>query len=188
MPRHAYRANVPLTRAGGLNRIRTKSVSLNRPNGSGGIKSPEIYMWAGSKSLFISADLRNIGLEDLRIRVQGARLIFDGTLRPDRPTGEGRIRRAKQSSTMFTYALDLPYEVNDEEVSMQNENGLISITLKRKESVRQNGRAAQSSIKASINRFFGEDGDSSRGAMKDEITMLETFERYLAFQSVKSSA
>ncbi|OPY91546.1 MAG: Hsp20/alpha crystallin family protein [Syntrophaceae bacterium PtaU1.Bin231] len=188
MPRHAYRANVPLTRAGGLNRIRTKSVPLNRPNGSGGIEAPEIYMWAGSgSSLFISADLRDFGLEDPRIRVQGTRLIFEGTLRPESPTGNGGIQRAKKSSTTFIHALDLPYEVNDDEAEVQNQNGLISIVLQRKESGQQDDRAPQSSLKASMQRFFGVSGESSR-SLKDEITMLETFERYLAFQSVKGSA
>lgn len=188
MSRHAHRANAPLPQAEGFNRVRTKSVPLGKPNGSRGTEPPKIYMWVGSGSLFVSADLRDFGLEDLRIRVQGARLIFDGTLRPGLPTGEGGIRRWKQSSTTFTHALDLPYEVNGDEAEVQNENGLISIALKRRESGRRNDRAAQSSLTASIKRFFGEDGDSSRGAMKDEIAMLETFERYLAFQSVKGSA
>ncbi len=188
MSRYAHRANAPLPRAEGFNRIRTKSVHLSKPNGSRGTETPKIYMWVGSGSLFVSADLRNIGLEDLRIRVQGARLIFDGTLRPDRPTGEGGIRRAKQFSTTFTHALDLPYAVDGDEAEVQNENGLISIALKKRESGRRNDRAARSSLTASIRRFFGGDGDSSRGAMTDEIAMLETFERYLAFQSVKGSA
>ena len=188
MSRHAYRADVPLPRAEGFNRIRTKSVPLTKPNGSRGTEPPKIYMWVGSGSLFVSADLRDIGLEALRIRAQGMSLIFDGTLRPELPTAEGGTHQAKKAPAAFSHVLELPYAVNGDDIDVQNENGLVSIVLKRKDSGRQNDRAAQSSLTASMERFFGGDGDPSRGAMKDEIAMLETFERYLAFQSVKGLA
>jgi HSP20 family molecular chaperone IbpA len=187
MSRYAHQANVPVPRTDGASRIRTKSVRLNKPNGSKGTENPEIYMWAGSESLFISADLRDFGLKDLQIRVQGARLIFLGTLRPDLPSAKGGIHRVKQASTTFAHAMDLPYEVDGDHVEVQNENGLISIGLKRKESRQQNDRAAQSSFKASMKRFFGENGDAPHN-LGDEITMLETLERYLDYHLGKGFA
>jgi hypothetical protein len=144
-------------------------------------------MWAGTESLFVSADLRRFGLDDIQIRVQGMRLIFHGTLPPDLPAEKGEFRGERKSSRTFRHALDLPYEVHVDEAEMQNENGLISIVLKRKASPPRD-RVAQSSFLASLERFFGENGNSSRPGLKDEITMLETLERYLAFQSVKGSA
>ncbi len=187
MSRYAYRMNIPVPRTEGANRIRTKSVRLNKPNGSRGTENPEIYLWVGSGSLFVSADLRDFGLKDLQIRVQGARLIFHGTLRPGVPPGQGGIHRAKQSSTAFTHALDLPYEVNVDEAEVQNENGLISIVLKKKESATQSDRLAQSSFKASMKRFFGENGAAPHD-LGDEITMLETLERYLDYHLGKGFA
>jgi len=187
MSRYAYRTNVPVPRTEGANRIRTKSVRLNKPNGSNGTENPEIYLWVGSGSLFVSADLRDFGLEDLKIRVQGARLIFHATLRPGVSPGQGGIHRAKPSSTVFTHALDLPYEVEGDHVEVQNENGLISIVLKRKESATLNGRLAQSSFKASMKRFFGENGEAPHN-LGDEITMLETLERYLDYHLGKGFA
>ena len=38
----------------GASRIRTKSVRLAKPNGSKEAETPEIFLWAGPKSLFIS--------------------------------------------------------------------------------------------------------------------------------------
>jgi HSP20 family molecular chaperone IbpA len=187
MFRYAYRTNIPVPRTEGASRIRTKSVRLNKPNGSKGTENPEIYLWVGSGSLFVSADLRDFGLEDLQIRVQGARLIFLGTLRPDLPSAKGVIHRAKQSSLTFAHALDLPYEVDGDHVEVQNDDGLVSIVLKRKESGQQNDRAAQSSFKASMKRFFGENGDAPHN-LGDEITMLETLERYLEYHSGKGFA
>lgn len=187
MSRYARQTNIPVPRTEGASRIRTQSVRLNKPNGSRGTENPEIYLWVGSGSLFVSADLRDFGLEDLQIRVQGARLIFLGTLRPDLPSAKGGIRRAKQFSTTFAHALDLPYEVDGDHVEVQNENGLISIVLKRKESGQQNDCAAQSSFKASMKRFFGENGDAPHN-LGDEITMLETLERYLDYHLGKGFA
>ncbi|HRT63117.1 MAG TPA: Hsp20/alpha crystallin family protein [Syntrophales bacterium] len=187
MSRHAYRADVPLPRAEGLSRIRTRSVSLSRPNGPGGTEAPEITLWAGSDSLFVSADLRGFGLEDLQIRVEGTRLTFHGNLRSDLPSGKREHHRVRRPAKTFSHALDLPFAVDDDEVEVQNQNGLISIVLKRKASGRQNDRAAQSSFKASMQRFFGVSGEASR-SLKDEITMLETFDRYLDYHLGKGFA
>ena len=188
MSRYARQAKASLPRGeGAASRIRTRSVYLDRPDGSRGTEAPEIYMWAGTESLFVSADLRRFGLDDIQIRVQGMRLIFHGTLPPDLPAEKGEFRGERKSSRTFRHALDLPYEVHVDEAEMQNENGLISIVLKRKASPPRD-RVAQSSFLASLERFFGENGNSSRPGLKDEITMLETLERYLAFQSVKGSA
>ena len=125
--------------------------------------------------------------EDLQIRVSGTRLIFHGTLRSGLTPEKGGNHLTKEASSTFSHALDLPYEVKGDEAEVQNENGLISIVLKRKESGQQNDRAAQSSFKASMQRFFGENGDASHN-LKDEITMLETLERYLDYHLGKGFA
>jgi hypothetical protein len=126
----------------------------------------------------VSADLRDFGLKDLQIRVQGARLIFHGTLRPGVPPGKGESTGRSNPRRRFTHALDLPYEVNVDEAEVQNENGLISIVLKKKESATQSDRLAQSSFKASMKRF-----SEKRAAPHDLETNhhVETLERYLDY-------
>lgn len=171
----------------GASHIRTKSVRLTKPNGSRGAETPEIFLWAGPGSLFISADLRDIALDDLQIRVRGTCLIFHGTLRSDLPPEKGEIHQAKKASGTFSHALDLPYEVDVDQAEVLNENGLISIVLKRKESRQYDDRFAQSSFKTSMQRFFGGNGDSSNH-LKDEISILETLERYLEYHLGKGFA
>ena len=187
MPRHACPTEAPIYPIEGASRIRTKSVRLTKPNGSRGAETPEIFLWAGPGSLFISADLRDIALDDLQIRVSGTRLIFHGTLRSDLPPEKGGIHQAKKASGTFSHALDLPYEVNVEEAEVQNEDGLISIILKRKESMQYGDRVAQSSFKTSMQRFFGGNGDSPNN-LKDEISILETLDRYLEYHLGKGFA
>jgi HSP20 family molecular chaperone IbpA len=172
----------------GTSRIRTKSMRLAQHNGSRGAETPEIFLWAEPGSLFISADLRGIDLDDLQIRVIGTRLIFRGTLRSDLPSGEGAIRQVKDASGTFTHVLELPYRVDTDQAEVQNENGLISIILKKEESRQYSDRSGQSPFTNSMQRFFGENGDSSNNKLKDEITILETLERYLEYHLGKGFA
>lgn len=181
----SMKAFVDLTE--GSRRIRTKSVRIARPDKSGGAETPEIFLWAGSKSLFISADLRGINLADLQICVTGSSLIFRGSLHSDLPSGKGNIHQAKRASGTFSHALELPYRVEVDHAEVQNENGLVSILLKREESRQSHSRDAQSSFMNAMLRFFCESGDDSNH-LKDEITILETLERYLEYQFGKGFA
>jgi HSP20 family molecular chaperone IbpA len=171
----------------GASRVHTKSVRIVQPNGSRGAETPEIFLLAGAKSLFISADLRGIDLDDLQIRVKGTRLILRGTLRSDLPSEKGGIHRAKSAAGIFNHAIELPYPVDVDQAEVQNENGLISIILKKEESTADNDRDGQSSFTNSMRRFFGENGDTSNN-LKDEITILETLERYLEYHLGKGFA
>lgn len=188
MSRQAHSIKASTHPKEGISRIRTKSMRLAQPNGSKGAETPEILLWAEPGSLFISADLRGIDLDDLQIRVKGTRLVFRGTLRSELPSGEGRIRRAKDASGTFTHVLELPYPVDTDQAEVQNENGLISIVLKKEESRQYSDRGGQSSFTNSMQRFFGENGDSSKNKLKDEITILETLERYLEYHLGKGFA
>lgn len=151
-------------------RIRTKSVYLSQSNGTKGTEIPEFILWVGPDGLFISADLRGIVSDELQVRISGTRLILYGYLQSDVPPETGGIRQANVVPVTFSQTLDLPCEVDAEPVEVQNENGLISISLKRKKSQRYDDHAEQ--------RFFADNGSKSNG-LKDAIAMLETLDRYL---------
>jgi HSP20 family protein len=187
MSRQAHSMKASIHPIEGASRIRAKSVRIVQPSGSGGSEIPEIFLLAGSKSLFISADLRGIDSDDLQIRVKENRLTFRGTLRSNVPSGNGEIHRAKSSSGVFNHVIELPYPVDVDQAEVQNENGLISIILKKEESAQCNDRDGQSSFTNSMQRFFGEKGDTSN-TLKDEITILETLERYLEYHLGKGFA
>jgi len=188
MSRQAHPVKASIHPMEGASRIRTKSIRIAQPNESRGAETPEILLLAGVKSLFISADLRGIDLDDLQIRVRETRLIFHGTLRSGLPSGKGGIHQAKNASGTYTHVLELPYRVDADQVEVQNENGLISIILKKEESRPSSDRTGQSSFTNSMQRFFGENGDSSDNNLKDEITILETLERYLEYHLGKGYA
>ena len=142
----------------GARRIRTKSVRLAKSNGSKK-ETPEIYLWAVPKSLFISADLRDINVDDLQIHVNGTRLIFRGYLHSDLPAKKEAVHQAKNAPVTFNHVLELPYEVDADKTEVQNEKGLISIILRRKESRHYSDRVTQSSFTESMQHFFGENGN-----------------------------
>jgi HSP20 family molecular chaperone IbpA len=185
MSRQAHSMKASIHPTGDASRIHTKSIRIAQPNGSKGAETPEIFLLAGVKRLFISADLRGIDLDDLQIRVRETRLIFRGTLRSGLPSGKRGIRHA---SGTFTHVIDLPYRVDTDQVEVQNENGLISIVLKKEDSRPSGDRGRQSTFTNSMQRFFGENGDSSDNNLRDEITILETLERYLEYHLGKGFA
>jgi len=187
MSHQAHPIKAPIHAIEGASRIRTRSVRLAKSNGSKEAETPEIFLWAGPGRLFISADLRGIDLDDLQISVKGTCLIFHGNVRSDLPPEKGGIHQAKKNSGTFSHVLELPYEVDVDQAEVLNENGLISIILKRMESWQYNDRVAQSSFTNPMKHFLGENGDSSDN-LKDELTMLETLERYLEYHLGKGFA
>jgi HSP20 family molecular chaperone IbpA len=178
MSRQAHSMKASIRPTGGARRIRTKAVRVAESNGSQKADTPEIILWAVSRSLFISADLRDINLDRLQIHVSGTRLIFHGYLRSDVPAGKGAIRQTKNASKTFSHILELPYEVDADQTEVQNEKGLISIILRGAESRHHSDLVGQSSFTKSVKRYFGENADSSN-KLKDEIMILETLDRYL---------
>ena len=142
-------------------------------------KTPEFILWAGPEYLFISADLRKIALEGLEIRLSGASLIFNGRLRSDFESENEVMDHAKNAPEIFSHFLDLPYAVDADRTEVENEDGLISIILRRKNEVLQNN--LPSSFLESLRLLGGENGESS-SRLEDEIMILETLDRYLEYQ------
>jgi HSP20 family molecular chaperone IbpA len=186
MSRQAHPIKASIHPKDGACRIRTKSMRLAKSNGSPKAEKPEIFLWAVPKSLYIAADLRDIDLDDLQIHVSGTRLIFRGNFRSDLGAEKEAVHQAKNALITFNHILELPYEVDANQTAVQNEKGLISIILRRKESQYYGDHVGQSSFTKSMQRFFGENGNPSN-KLKDEITILETLERYLEYQSGWSS-
>jgi HSP20 family molecular chaperone IbpA len=187
MSRQAHPIKASIRPKDGARRIRTKSVHFAKSDGAKEAETPEIILWAVPRSLFISADLRDTDLDSLQIHVNGTHLIFSGYLHSDLPAEKEAVHQEKNAPVTFNHILELPYEVDNDQTEVQNENGLISIILRRKESLPYSDRITQSTFTKSMQRFLGENGNPPN-KLKDEITMLETLERYLEYQSGRCSS
>jgi HSP20 family molecular chaperone IbpA len=187
MSRQAHSIKASIHPKEGARRIRTKSVRLAKFNGSKKAETPEIILWAVPRSIFISADLRATDLDSLQIHVNGTHLIFRGYLHSDLPAEEAAVHQEKNAPVTFNHILELPYEVDDDQTEVQNENGLISIIQRRKESRHYSDRVTHSTFTKSMQRFLGENGNPPN-KLKDEITILETLERYIEYQSGRCSS
>jgi HSP20 family molecular chaperone IbpA len=174
--------------------IRTESIRLpsadrrRAPSGrSGETEEPGVTLWAGPKALIINAVFPGIDLENLRIGITGTRLVFSGFQRPN-PASRGKGPRRPQSSPLyFSHFVELPYAVDADRAEVRKENGLISIILKKDESLARNGSARlESSIMNSMRRYFGENGRSA-DPREDEDRILQSLKKYFAYIGVKDA-
>ena len=111
--------------------IRAESIRLPLPGRPGEREDPGITLWAGPKALFINAMFPGIDLNDLQIRITGARLVFSGTLPSDRTIEKPGRRRTRRNPAVFSHSVKLPYPVDADRAEVCKENGLISIILKK---------------------------------------------------------
>jgi HSP20 family molecular chaperone IbpA len=122
--------------------IRTESVRLpsadrrSAPSGrSGENEDPGVTLWAGPKALFINAVFPGLDLEDLQISVTGTHLIFSGFLHPNPVIGKTGRHQQQGIPTSFSHSIQLPYRVDADRAEVRKEHGLISIILKKDETL-----------------------------------------------------
>ena len=168
--------------------IRTESIRLpssdrrTTPSGRSGEKEePGVTLWAGPRVLFINAVFPGIDLNDLQIRITGTRLVFSGPLATDAAIKRPGRRRAQRTPAFFSHSMELPYPVDADRAEVRNENGLISIILKKEESRAHGGNdRLQSSIMNSMKRYFDEYGQPSDTRV-DENRILQSLEKYFEY-------
>jgi HSP20 family molecular chaperone IbpA len=163
--------------------IRTESIRLPSSDRPGEREDPGITLWAGPKVLFINAVFPGLDLNDLQIRITGTRLVFSGPLATDAAIKRPRRRRAQRTPAFFSHSMELPYPVVADRAEVRKENGLISIILKKDESLVRGGNARlESSIMNSMKRYFGDYGRPSVERV-DENMILQSLEKYFEFFS-----
>ncbi len=146
--------------------IRTESFAGPAPSRSGRSEEPGFTLWAGPKALVINSVLPGIDPDNLRIDIQGMRLVFKGS------------RRSRNGSKKFSYSIDLPYSVDADGAEVRKENGWFTIILKKKELEPTSGDGRlEKSILSSARRYFGWNRSSSN-KQKEEDLILKSLDRY----------
>lgn len=78
------------------------------------------------------AELPGVEKEDLQVKIQGRYLELSGVSTPDVPEGYSAHRRERKTAE-FTRSFTLPADVEEEAVTAQLRNGLLTITLPKAE-------------------------------------------------------
>lgn len=94
---------------------------------------PPMDVIEGEQSVSVSAELPGIDPQNVEVRVQDNTLYLKGERNLERETKQGHCYRLERSSGSFARSLALPVEVNADAVSANYKDGVLLITLPKKE-------------------------------------------------------
>jgi HSP20 family protein len=125
-----------------MNRLRHEMDRLfdrwgdNRPQQYSRSTFPPLNLWENDDNLFVEAELPGFALEDLEIMVTGGnQLSIKGERKAPELEG-GAWHRRERGFGRFNRALELPGYVDSENVSAEFKNGVLTITLPKREEVK----------------------------------------------------
>jgi HSP20 family protein len=117
-----------------VNRLRDE---MERVFGENGLRRdsvfPPLNLWGNDGELVVEAELPGFELDDLEILVSGTnQLSIKGERKP--PTHEGGTwHRQERGFGAFNRMIELPEAVDAEKVSANFENGVLTITMPKRE-------------------------------------------------------
>ncbi len=117
---------------------------LNRINRSmdqlfGGYSSrcsafPPVNVWGGDNEAVVTAEIPGVDPKSLSLSVTGDILAIEGERKADEIGADHIFHRNERNSGAFSRAVRLPYEIEGDAVKATAANGILRITLARKES------------------------------------------------------
>lgn len=95
---------------------------------------PALNVWSNEDGLFLTAEVPGLNPEDIDITVVGETLTLSGKRELDKLNGGGKFHRRERGYGNFTRTIQLPFPVDADNVGATFTNGVLNITLPRKES------------------------------------------------------
>jgi HSP20 family protein len=97
---------------------------------------PPLNLWEDENNLYVEAELPGLELNDLEMYVTGEnQLSIQGERKQPQQTG-GAWHRQERHFGSFTRLIELPSPVNAERVSADFKNGVLTVTLPKREEAR----------------------------------------------------
>ena len=102
----------------------------------GGLSAPAIDLVEENDSFLVTCDLPGVEKGDLDISVSGNVLTIKGEKKDTRENLEGRYYRRETWSGTFQRSMTLPETVDPNKIDAQMRNGVLKLTLPKKEEVK----------------------------------------------------
>lgn len=120
-----------------MNQLQREINSLFSSYGSPRLQSapsyPSLNIWADEESVMVTAELPGVKAEDLDISVEGGSLTLSGVREPVELPENGQVHRHERSHGKFTRNINLPFEVEVDQVEASLKNGVLLLRLPRAE-------------------------------------------------------
>ena len=97
-----------------------------------GVWSPTIDVYDGKEELLVKADIPGMEKEDIEVVVEDKALVIKGEKKLEQSDEKGRVRTERFYGTFYR-SISLPSEVDASKVGANYKNGVLEITLPKKE-------------------------------------------------------
>jgi HSP20 family protein len=98
--------------------------------------SPPVDILETENDLVLKADLPDLQLEDIDVRVENQTLSIKGERRFEKEASEKGYHRIERSYGTFVRSFAVPNSVDSEKVSADYKNGVLTVTLPKKENAK----------------------------------------------------
>ena len=122
--------------------------------------SPAVDVFETGQNLVIKADLPGLDPKDVEVTVEGRTLSLKGERREERDVKENGYHRVERSYGSFARTFTLPVTVNPDSVAADYANGVLTLTLAKRE------EAKPKSIKIQVSGSEGQAKAASAGSSK----------------------
>lgn len=107
--------------------------SLSRGS-SDGITSPRLNVVETEKAFEVEAEMPGVKKEDIKVAIEGRRVTIEGEAKRESAEKEGEhIVYAERSTRKFSRSFTIPTDVDDTGAQAKLENGVLMLTLPKKE-------------------------------------------------------
>lgn len=102
----------------------------------GGLAFPALNLSEDEKNLYAEVELPGLKMEDIEVSVLGDQLTIKGSTAQESEAGDKKTwHRRERRSGSFSRAVQLPVEIDAENVSAELKHGVLKVTMPRAASV-----------------------------------------------------
>ena len=94
---------------------------------------PAINIWSDSEKAILTSEIPGVDKNELKISVLGNTLTLEGNRKPHEIKENEVYHRQERISGTFKRTVELPFEVDPDKISANYKDGILIITLSRKE-------------------------------------------------------
>jgi HSP20 family protein len=95
---------------------------------------PPVNVWRGTDGIIVTAEIPGVGLGGIDLTVQQNTLTIKGKREPDVSAPGTAVHKRERTFGAFTRSIELPFNVDADQVKASVRNGILSIELPRPES------------------------------------------------------
>lgn len=97
---------------------------------------PPINLWTSAEAVHLTAELPGVEPDSLDIEVREGLLMLRGERKLNQPGDDARWHRRERYSGQFARSIELPFEVDPDQVEAHYRDGVLHLTLNRPENAR----------------------------------------------------